>query len=382
MKNIVLLGASGSIGTQAVDVIKQHPELFNLIGISVNQNVDYVKELLTTFDSIKYVNLGNNCDASGLENFDITITYGQPGLEQLASIDEADYILNAVIGFAGLAPSVSAIKAKKTLGLANKETLVCAGDIIMPLVEQYQAQLIPIDSEHSAIFQALQGESYEDIKRLILTASGGSFRDLSKEELASVTLEQALSHPTWSMGAGITIDSATMFNKALEIIEAHHLFNVDYDRIDVLIHPQSIDHSMVEFIDGSCIGQLSFPDMRIPIAYALSYPRRISIDIKRDIMEMDNLTFKKPDVERFSALKIAYAVGMQGHTYPTVLNAAKEEANNLFINNKIKFIEIETIIKEALIAHQVIVDPSLDDLYQVDQQTREWVKLKYNRYKE
>ena len=379
MKNIVLLGASGSIGTQAVDVIKQHPELFNLIGISVNQNVNYVKELLTTFDSIKYVNLGDNCDASCLENFDITITYGQPGLEQLASIDEADYILNAVIGFAGLAPSVSAIKAKKTLGLANKETLVCAGDIIMPLVDQCQAQLIPIDSEHSAIFQALQGESYEDIKRLILTASGGSFRDLSKEELASVTVEQALSHPTWSMGAGITIDSATMFNKALEIIEAHHLFNVDYDRIDVLIHPQSIDHSMVEFIDGSCIGQLSFPDMRIPIAYALSYPRRISIDIKRDIMEMDNLTFKKPDLERFSALKIAYAVGKQGHTYPTVLNASKEEANNLFINNKIKFTEIETIIKEALIAHQVIVDPSLEDLYQVDQQTREWVKLTYNR---
>lgn len=379
MKNIVLLGASGSIGTQAVDVIKQHPELFNLIGISVNQNVDYVKELLTTFNSIKYVNLGDNCDASCLANFDITITYGQPGLEQLASIDEADYILNAVIGFAGLAPSVSAIKAQKTLGLANKETLVCAGDIIMPLVEQYQAQLIPIDSEHSAIFQALQGESYEDIKRLILTASGGSFRDLSKEELANVTLEQALSHPTWSMGAGITIDSATMFNKALEIIEAHHLFNVDYDHIDVLIHPQSIDHSMVEFIDGSCIGQLSFPDMRIPIAYALSYPRRISIDIKRDIMEMDNLTFKKPDLERFSALKIAYAVGKQGHTYPTVLNAAKEEANNLFINNRIKFIDIETIIKEALIAHQVIVDPSLEDLYQVDQQTREWVKLTYNR---
>ena len=379
MKNIVLLGASGSIGTQAVDVIKQHPELFNLIGISVNQNVDYVKELLTTFDSIKYVNLGDNCDASCLENIDITITYGQSGLEQLASIDEADYILNAVIGFAGLSPSVSAIKAKKTLGLANKETLVCAGDIIIPLVDQYQAQLIPIDSEHSAIFQALQGESYEDIKRLILTASGGSFRDLSKEELASVTVEQALSHPTWNMGAGITIDSATMFNKALEIIEAQHLFNVDYDRIDVLIHPQSIDHSMVEFIDGSCIGQLSFPDMRIPIAYALSYPRRISIDIKRDIMEMDNLTFKKPDLERFSALKIAYAVGKQGHTYPTVLNAAKEEANNLFINNKIKFIEIETIIKEALIAHQVIVDPSLDDLYQVDQQTREWVKQTYNR---
>ncbi len=378
MKNIVLLGASGSIGTQAIDVIKQHPELFNLIGISVNQNVDYVKKLLTTFDSIKYVNLGDNCDASCLENFDITITYGQPGLEQLASIDEADYILNAVIGFAGLAPSVSAIKAKKTLGLANKETLVCAGDIIMPLVEQYQVQLIPIDSEHSAIFQALQGESYEDIKRLILTASGGSFRDLNKEELANVTVEQALSHPTWSMGAGITIDSATMFNKTLEIIEAHHLFNVDYDRIDVLIHPQSVDHSMVEFIDGSCIGQLSFPDMRIPIAYALSYPRRISIDNKRDIMEMGNLTFKKPNLERFSALKIAYAVGKQGHTYPTVLNAAKEEANNLFINNKIKFIQIETIIKEALIAHQVIVDPSLDDLYQVDQQTREWVKLTYN----
>ena len=378
MKNIVLLGASGSIGTQAIDVIKQHPELFNLIGISVNQNVDYVKELLTTFDSIKYVNLGDNCDASCLENFDITITYGQPGLEQLASLDEADYILNAVIGFAGLAPSVSAIKAKKTLGLANKETLVCAGDIIMSLVEQYQAQLIPIDSEHSAIFQALHGESYEDIKRLILTASGGSFRDLSKEELTSVTVEQALSHPTWSMGAGITIDSATMFNKALEIIEAHHLFNVDYDRIDVLIHPQSVDHSMVEFIDGSCIGQLSFPDMRIPIAYALSYPRRISIDIKRDIMEMGNLTFKKPDLERFSALKIAYAVGKQGHTYPTVLNAAKEEANNLFINNKIKFIQIETIIKEVLIAHQVIVDPSLEDLYQVDQQTREWVKQTYN----
>mgnify|MGYP002769247319 FL=1 len=379
MKNVVLLGASGSIGTQAIDVIKQHPELFNLIGISVNQNVDYVNELLTTFDSIKYVNLGDNCDASCLDNFDITITYGQPGLEQLASTDEADYILNAVIGFAGLAPSVSAIKAKKTLGLANKETLVCAGDIIMPLVEQYQAQLIPIDSEHSAIFQALQGESYEDIKRLILTASGGSFRDLSKEELANVTVEQALSHPTWNMGAGITIDSATMFNKALEIIEAHHLFNVDYDRIDVLIHPQSIDHSMVEFIDGSCIGQLSFPDMRIPIAYALSYPRRISIDIKRDIMEMANLTFEKPDLKRFSALKIAYAVGKQGHTYPTVLNAAKEEANNLFINNKIKFIEIETIIKEALIAHQVIVDPCLEDLYQVDQQTREWVKLTYNR---
>lgn len=375
MKNIVLLGASGSIGTQSLDVIYQHQDLYNLIGISVHTNVKAANTIIKHFPNLKYINVKDEAIKAqlvGVEHCEVSV--GAQGLAKLAQTSVADFVINAVIGFAGLIPSVSAIKAGKVLGLANKETLVCAGDIIMPMVEKYNATLIPIDSEHSAIFQCLVGSDYRDIKQLILTASGGSFRDKTKAQLQDVTLEQTLSHPTWNMGVGITIDSATMFNKALEIIEAHHLFNVDYDQIKVLIHPQSIDHSMVEFIDGAVLAQLSFPDMRIPISYALSYPRRSSLVPTKSIMKMDVMSFHEPDLERFSALKVAYEVGKAGGTYPTVLNASKEIANRLFVDGLIKFMDIEAIIVAALKAHQSITSPTLEDIFRVDQITREWVK--------
>lgn len=376
MKNVILLGATGSIGLQAIDVLSQHQDKFCLIGISFGKNKDVAKNIIDNFGSIKKV-VSNSDIETEYQNSNCLFFRGNENIKQLISMEEVDIVINAISGFAGLNASVLAIKNSKKLALANKETLVVAGQLIKNLQKEYQTEIIPIDSEHSAILQALRGNDYADIKRLILTASGGSFRDKTREELVNVTLQDALNHPNWLMGMEITIDSATMFNKALEIIEAHYLFDVDYDRIDVLQHNESLDHSMVEFIDGSVMAQLGFPDMRVPIAYALSYPRRLSLKQDQDFLNISQMTFKKIDQERFPAIKIAFAVGKAGGTYPVVLNASKEVANQLFIENKIKFLDIEKIVIDSLKNHQGINNPTLEQIYQIDQETREAIRKVY-----
>ncbi len=340
MKKITVLGVTGSIGMQTVDVVKNHPDKFKIVAMSAGYNIEKVEEILKIID-VKYICVVNEEDADYLRAKypNKYIYHGTHGLVKIAVLNEVDIVLNAIVGFAGLVPTIEAIKAKKDIALANKETLVVAGHIITKLVKEYDVALLPVDSEHSAIFQSLNGENKKQIKKIILTASGGSFRNKTREELMGVSVAEALNHPNWSMGAKITIDSATLFNKGLEVIEAKWLFDVSYDQIEVLIHPESIIHSMVEFIDTSIIGQLGNPDMRLPIQYALTYPQR---DIlfggeSLDLTKVATLTFKKPDFKRFKALALAYQAGRDGGSKPCVLNGANEQANELFRRGKIHF---------------------------------------------
>ena len=376
MKNITVLGVTGSIGMQTVDVVKNHLDKFKIVAMSAGYNIKQVEEILEMID-VEYVCVVQKKDAQYLQEKypDLQVTYGQEGLIKIATLPQIDIVLNAIVGFAGLVPTIEAIKAKKDIALANKETLVVAGHIITKLVKENNVRLLPVDSEHSAIFQSLNGEKHQQIKRIILTASGGSFSDKSRDELIGVTVEEALNHPNWSMGAKITIDSATLFNKGLEVIEAKWLFDVSYDQIDVLIHPESIIHSMVEFVDTSVIGQLGNPDMRLPIQYALTYPDR-DVLVKGeslDLAKIASLTFKKPDLDRFKALALAYQAGRTGGSMPCVLNGANEMANELFRNNKIEFLQIEELVEKALKAHQVISDPTLEQLVEVDSWARNFV---------
>lgn len=376
MKNITVLGVTGSIGMQTVDVVKNHLDKFKIVAMSAGYNIKQVEEILEMID-VEYVCVVQKKDAQYLQEKypDLKVTYGQEGLIKIATLPQIDIVLNAIVGFAGLVPTIEAIKAKKDIALANKETLVVAGHIITKLVKENNVRLLPVDSEHSAIFQSLNGEKHQQIKRIILTASGGSFRDKSRDELIGVTVEEALNHPNWSMGAKITIDSATLFNKGLEVIEAKWLFDVSYDQIDVLIHPESIIHSMVEFVDTSVIGQLGNPDMRLPIQYALTYPDRDVLvnGESLDLAKIASLTFKKPDLDRFKALALAYQAGRTGGSMPCVLNGANEMANELFRNNKIEFLQIEELVEKALKAHQVISDPTLEQLVEVDSWARNFV---------
>lgn len=376
MKNITVLGVTGSIGMQTVDVVKNHLDKFKIVAMSAGYNIKRVEEILEMID-VEYVCVVQKKDAQYLQEKypDLKVTYGQEGLIKIATLPQIDIVLNAIVGFAGLVPTIEAIKAKKDIALANKETLVVAGHIITKLVKENNVRLLPVDSEHSAIFQSLNGEKHQQIKRIILTASGGSFRDKSRDELIGVTVEEALNHPNWSMGAKITIDSATLFNKGLEVIEAKWLFDVSYDQIDVLIHPESIIHSMVEFVDTSVIGQLGNPDMRLPIQYALTYPDRDVLvnGESLDLAKIASLTFKKPDLDRFKALALAYKAGRTGGSMPCVLNGANEMANELFRNNKIEFLQIEELVEKALKAHQVISVPTLEQLVEVDSWARNFV---------
>ena len=376
MKNITVLGVTGSIGMQTVDVVKNHLDKFKIVAMSAGYNIKQVEEILEMID-VEYVCVVQKKDAQYLQEKypDLKVTYGQEGLIKIATLPQIDIVLNAIVGFAGLVPTIEAIKAKKDIALANKETLVVAGHIITKLVKENNVRLLPVDSEHSAIFQSLNGEKHQQIKRIILTASGGSFRDKSRDELIGVTVEEALNHPNWSMGAKITIDSATLFNKGLEVIEAKWLFDVSYDQIGVLIHPESIIHSMVEFVDTSVIGQLGNPDMRLPIQYALTYPDRDVLvnGESLDLAKIASLTFKKPDLDRFKALALAYKAGRTGGSMPCVLNGANEMANELFRNNKIEFLQIEELVEKALKAHQVISDPTLEQLVKVDSWARNFV---------
>ncbi|MCB5934065.1 1-deoxy-D-xylulose-5-phosphate reductoisomerase [Caldibacillus thermoamylovorans] len=376
MKGISLLGATGSIGTQTIDIIRSNRDQFELVAIAVGKNLELTREIINEFHP-KLVSVQNQADAAILQREFAGISKilsGDEGLIDVAVHPDANLFVNAILGSVGLVPTLNAIEAGKTIALANKETLVTAGHIVMARARDRKVPVLPVDSEHSAIFQCLQGERQKNIERLIITASGGSFRDNTREQLLDVTIEEALHHPNWSMGAKITIDSATMMNKGLEVIEAHWLFDQPYDKIDVLLHRESTVHSMVEFHDGSIIAQLGTPDMRIPIQYALTYPERTPTNAARlDLTELGTLHFQKMDFNRYRCLRFAYEAGRRGGTLPVVLNAANEVCVQAFLNGKIKFLEIEDVIEWALENHVPTANPDLDTILSVDQETREIV---------
>ncbi|PIC65602.1 1-deoxy-D-xylulose-5-phosphate reductoisomerase [Sporosarcina sp. P13] len=376
MKKINLLGATGSIGTQTLDIIAAHPERFSLTAMSVGKNIQKASEIITRFQP-ELVSVLEEADAVRLQRefSNVKIVHGDEGLIEAAVGIEADILLNSVIGSVGLKPTLAAIEAGMTIAIANKETLVAAGDLVVKAAKRNHVPLVPVDSEHSALFQSLNGENPKRITRLILTASGGSFRDYSRGQLQGVTVEQALAHPNWSMGNKLTIDSATMMNKGLEVIEAHHLFAMPYDQIECLLHKESIIHSMVEFEDTSIMAQLGSPDMRVPIQYALTYPDRIPMaNAKRlRLDEVGKLHFEKMDYERFRALAFAYDAGREGGTLPTAMNAANEVAVQLFMEGQISFMRIEEIIEQMMNQHQTIKNPNLEEILETDRITREKV---------
>ena len=349
-KKITVLGASGSIGTQTLDILLQHPDEFEIVAISVGKRVNVLKEYLNKYPlSFACVQDENDFDELSKQYPNTTFYYGDLGLEKLASLDNIDVVCNAIQGIAGLIPTIRAMEHHADVAIANKESLVAAGDLVNEVSRKYNATLIPVDSEHSAIFQTLNGYDKKDIKKLIITASGGAFRELNREQLKNVTLQQALKHPRWHMGAKITIDSATMMNKGFEVIEAHVLFGLPYEQIDVILHPQSIVHSMTEFVDHSVIAQLGVADMRLPIQYALTYPRRIvNTSDSLSLAEIGSLTFSNMDYERFPLLDLAYAVGLKGGNMTTILNGANEMAVDMFLNDEISFIDIERINFETI----------------------------------
>ena len=377
MKRIVLLGASGSIGLQTIDVVEQHPDEFEIVGLSVGKNISVLREILKRL-SVYSVCVQNESDLPQLkEDFpDISFLSGEEGLEKLVTVEDYDVLVNALVGFVGLNPTYKAIETGHDIALANKETLVVGGDLIMPLAKEKKVHIYPIDSEHSAIFQCIQGAYPKDIERLIITASGGSFRSKSREELENVTVEEALAHPNWSMGAKITIDSATMMNKGFEVIEAHHLFNMPYEKIQVVMHDESIIHSMVEFKDHAVLAQLGTPDMRIPIQYALSWPRRYELNTGEplDLTKVQTLHFHEADEERYPLLALAYEVGRRQGTLPAVMNGANEEANLAFREGKIKFLDIEDAVINAVYQVGRNEVNSIEDLKKADQEARKYVQ--------
>ncbi len=378
MKYISLLGATGSIGKQTVDIIVKNKEEFSLVAMSVGKNIPFARKIINQL-SPELVSTMEKKDADLLSSEfpEITFSYGDNGMTEVAVYHKAEIVVNGVMGSVGLQPTLNAIEAKKTVAIANKETLVTAGHLVMEAAKRQGVAILPVDSEHSAIYQALQGEQEKNIERIILTASGGSFRNRTRQELVNVTVEEALNHPNWSMGAKITIDSASMMNKGLEVIEAHWLFNLPYEKIDVLLHQESIIHSMVEFHDSSIIAQLGSPDMRVPIQYALTYPDRFPLpSAKRlNLAEIGSLHFQRMDLDRFRCLKFAYEAGKAGGSYPTVLNAANEAAVEAFLKGSITFLQIEDFVEEALNQHQMVVKPSLPEIEEIDRKTRSFVQL-------
>ena len=382
MKNIVILGSTGSIGTNALEIIRNKKGEFNVIGLSANSNHKLICEQIEEFKP-KYVSIGT---AEGKriieEKFpEVKVYVGREGLKKLGQIEEMDIILVAVIGAIGIEATSEAIKLGKRIALANKETMVAGGDYINKLLkENPKSEIIPVDSEHSAIFQSLMAGKKSQVKNLIITASGGTFRGKKLEDLKDVTVEQALKHPNWSMGRKITVDSSTLVNKGLEVIEAHQLFGMDYDKIKVVIHPQSIIHSLVEYDDNAVIAQLGVTDMKLPIQLAFTYPDRIQNNCldTLDLLKVGNLTFEAPDREVFKGLDLAYRAGRIGKSMPTVLNAANEIAVDLFLNKKIKFLDIYKIIEKAMDNHEVEEIDNLDSILRIDQATRKWVYDNYS----
>jgi 1-deoxy-D-xylulose-5-phosphate reductoisomerase len=377
LKKISILGATGSIGTQTLDIIREHPSEFKLVALSIGRNIELARKMIIELQP-ELVSVQEYSDFNTLKSeFPNTkFTFGEEGLIEVAVYPSADILVNAVLGSVGLNPTLQAIESGKTIAIANKETLVTAGHLVIGAAQKNGVALLPVDSEHSAIFQCLQGEHDKNIERLILTASGGSFRDRTRKELEGVTVREALNHPNWSMGAKITIDSATMMNKGLEVIEAHWLYNIPYEKIDVLLHKESIIHSMVEFHDSSIIAQLGTPDMRVPIQYALSYPDRLPLRTSQrlNLAQIGKLHFQEMDVNRFRCMQFAYEAGKKGGTLPTVLNAANEVAVAAFLDEKISFLQIEDLIEKALSKHDLINNPDLSIIQEVDKETRQYVQ--------
>lgn len=375
MRKITILGSTGSIGRQTLDVISSHPDLYQVEGLAAGNNTDLLLEQIKRFHP-KKVSVADRSARDKLRiqiDAGIEVYYGHDGLLELASATDADFVMNAVVGSQGLSPTLKAIEAGKHIGIANKETLVAAGHIVTAAARQKGVHLMPVDSEHSAIFQCLNGESMKEIKKIVLTASGGSFRDRSRDQLKSVSVQDALAHPNWSMGSKITIDCATMVNKGLEVIEAHWLFAIPYKQIEVLLHPQSIIHSMVEFCDRSVVAQMGVPNMRVPIQYALSYPQRLKNDEESlDLVKLAQLDFAEMDMERFPCLRMAMDSGRAGGSLPAVFNAANEVAVERFLRGEISFLFIEQVIDRTLQAHTPIATPSLTEILEVEKWARSY----------
>ncbi len=373
--NISLLGSTGSIGTNVLDVVRQYPGKFRIVGLAAGNNIDLLRDQVEAFHP-QLVSVATQAGAAKLlemlgPQWQDKIVHGREGAIAVATLGEAATVVSAIVGAAGLLPTLSAIEAGKHIGLANKETLVMAGDLVMTAARKNKVNVLPIDSEHNAIFQALAAGQRRDVHKIILTASGGPFREKSMEELWNVSPEQALSHPNWKMGKKISIDSATLMNKGLEVIEARWLFDIKVEDIEVVVHPQSIVHSMVEFIDGSVISQMGVPDMRIPIAYALSYPDRLRINLPRlSLIKGQDLSFHAPDFKRFPALKLAYQACQRGGTMPTALNAANEIAVDAFLDGKIRFPEIALVVAETLERHETTEIKDVETVLQADLSAR------------
>lgn len=376
-KKIAILGSTGSIGRQTLEVVDRFPESLEVVALSAGSNVALLQEQINKYKpSLVCIGDSRLADklAAELQGQQIKVVSGSEGLIQVATHPEATVVVTSVTGTVGLLPTVEAIKAGKNIALANKETLVAAGELVIDLARKYQVKILPVDSEHSAIFQCLQGQPKKALEKILLTASGGPFRGYSQEKLAAVTPEMALKHPNWSMGAKITIDSATLINKGLEVIEAKWLYGVDYEQIQVVVHPQSVIHSMVQFQDGSVIAQLGLPDMRLPIQYALSYPERWTNDFpKIDFWQMGDLSFMPPDTKVFSGLSLAYHAGKIGGTMPAVMNAANEKAVELFLKKKIGFADIPQLVEKTMQSHAVKSNPDLDEILIADSWARKEV---------
>jgi len=371
MKNIVILGSTGSIGRSALEVISRHPERFKVVGLTAHHNVELLARQVEEFRP-EAVAVADSAPEALAKIQGARVLRGQDGIREVAAWESADFVLSAIVGSAGLLPTISAVRAGKTVGLANKETLVAAGEIVLDEAARSGSMILPVDSEHSAVFQCLEGQDRRALRRIWLTASGGPFVGRSAEELRDVTPEEALNHPSWSMGRKITVDSATLMNKGLEVIEAHHLFGVGPEAIGVLIHPQSIVHSMVEFVDGSCIAQMSVPDMRGAIAYALSYPERLPGTVAPlDLPSLGRLTFERPDFESFPCLSYAYEALRAGGTVPAVLNAANEVAVEGFLSGRVGFNDIPAIIRRTMDVHERTGLKDIETVLKADAWARE-----------
>ena len=380
MKKIAILGSTGSIGTQTLEVVRENKDI-EVLGLAAGNNIKLLERQIREFHP-KMAAVWSEERAKELrenvKDLNIKIVSGMEGLIELSVMEESEILVTAIVGMIGIRPTIEAIKAGKDIALANKETLVTAGHIIMPLAKEYQVAILPVDSEHSAIFQSLQGGQEKALHKILLTASGGPFRQKTREELLNIQVEDALKHPNWEMGRKITIDSSTLVNKGLEVIEAKWLFDVSLDQIEVVVHPQSIIHSMVEYVDGAIIAQLGTPDMKLPIQYALYYPERRFLPGDRlDFAALSKLTFEKPDMETFYGLRLAFEAGKEGGSLPTVFNAANELAVSKFLERKIKYLEIPEIIEHCMQANKTIADPSVDEILQTEQEVYEQIESRW-----
>ena len=385
MKKVTILGVTGSIGTQTLDVIRKDIDNFTIVGVSANTNCEKVISIIEEFKP-KYVAMMDEEASLTLreycrgKEYSVEILQGLEGLNYISTLPEVDMVVTSVVGMIGLVPTIKAINAGKDIALANKETLVAAGSLVMDAARKNHVNILPVDSEHGAIFQCLQGNKLKNVNKIILTASGGPFRGKNKQQLMGITPEEALKHPKWNMGKKISIDSSTLMNKGLEVIEAHWLFDVDYEDIQVVVHPQSIIHSMVEYVDGSVMAQLSSTDMRLPIQYAINYPERKNTVIdKLDFYNMGNLTFEKPDMDTFKCLNLAYRAGKMGGNMPAIMNAANEVAVELFLNYRIKYLEIEDIIEKCMNEFEHNINPNLEEILEIDLKVREYLRNNYDK---